>query len=81
MALSTANDGKRMTRKWATERAHALIHPSDFTAEELEWLEVTGITDGNDQNPDLYLIDVIPEDPLTERGKHYDIRKRPEVGD
>ena len=81
MALSTDNDGKRMTRKWGDDRAKALIHPDQFTTEELEWLEIpTGHSEGNDQNPDNFLIDTQPEDSRTE-AKTYDIRKRPEVGD
>jgi hypothetical protein len=80
MALSTDNEGKRMTRKWSEDRATALVHPNRFTAEELAWLEVTDAVEGNDQNPDMFLIDTQPEDSRTEV-KHYDIRTRPEVGD
>ena len=80
MALSTDNEGKRMTKKWSEDRATALIHPDRFTAEELEWLELTGQSESNDQNPDMFLIKTQPEDSRTEP-KDYDIRKRPEVGD
>jgi len=81
MALSTDNDGKRMTRKWGDDRARALIHPDSFTAVELEWLEIpTGWPETNDQNPDVFTIDTQPIDSRTESTK-YDIRKRPEVGD
>ena len=81
MALSTDNDGKRMTRKWGDDRAKALIHPSEFSAEELEWLEIpTGWPDANVQNPDVFLIETQPDDSRTE-ATTYDIRKRPEVGD
>ncbi len=81
MALSTDNEGKRMTRKWAEERAQALIHPDQFTAEELEWLEIpSDWPESNDQNPDIFQIDTMPLDSRTDP-KTYDIRKRPEVGD
>lgn len=71
-----------MTRKWARDRAFALIHPSQFTAEELEWLEIPADhTDSNDQNPEMFLIDKQPEDSRTTDLEQYDIRKRPEVGD
>jgi len=42
MALSTDNEGKRMTRKWAEDRATALVHPNRFTTEELAWLDLGG---------------------------------------
>ena len=70
-----------MTRKWNEDRARALVHPDEFDDVEKEWLELpTGHPTMNDQNPDLYLIDTIPDDSRTE-SKHFDIRKRPEVGD
>ena len=82
MALSTDNEGKRMTRKWSDDRAMALIHPDRFTDEELTWLDIdpTTATESNDQNPDMFLIDTQPEDSRTEV-RDFDIRKRPEVGD
>jgi hypothetical protein len=80
MALSTDNAGKRMTHKWAEDRAKALVHPDQFSAVELEWLELTGHTEQNPDNPDMFIIDTTPEDSRTEV-KDYDIRKRPEIGD
>ena len=71
-----------MTHKWAEDRAMALIHSDRFTDDELTWLDIdpTTVTEANDQNPDMFLIDTQPEDSRTEV-KDYDIRKRPEVGD
>jgi len=39
--LSSRGDGKYLTKRWAKDRAAAIIDPDSFTAAELSYLEVT----------------------------------------
>lgn len=75
MVLSSANDGKYLSRKWQEDRQAALVDRSRFTAAELTWLEVTS-TQGivNEADERIYQADTVPLDPLT-RSRKYDIRK------
>ena len=83
MVNSSSNTGKYLMEKWHTDRDKAIRDRSDFTDEELEWLDLDPDTlppKGLD-NPDLYKIDFDPLDPLTARGKKLDMRDDPEIGD
>jgi hypothetical protein len=77
MVLSTANDGKYLSKKWQEDRQAALVDRSRFTADELTWLEITStqgiVIEADDR---LYQADTVPLDPLTRRSK-YDIRDLP----
>jgi hypothetical protein len=75
MVLSSANDGKYLSRKWQADRQAALVDRSRFTAAELTWLEVES-TEGivNEADERIYQADTVPIDPLT-RSSKYDIRR------
>lgn len=75
--LSSQNDGKYLSKRWAELRAQALTNPEDFTAWELEWLE---ISPGTPREPtdETFLIDTSPVDPQTPvRRRVIDIRTLP----
>ena len=44
MALSPQNSGKYLSRSWASDRADAFEDRDRYTADELAYLEVPGVT-------------------------------------
>jgi hypothetical protein len=75
MVLSTANDGKLLTKRFHEMYAEAIIDPSRFTDEELTWLGITRTdytVSPNDES--IFQANTVPIDPLT-RSSKYDIRR------
>jgi len=75
MVLSTANGGKYLTKRFHEMYAEAIVDPSRFTDEDLEWLGITRSDYTVSPNDDrIFVIDTQPIDPLT-RSSKYDIRR------
>jgi hypothetical protein len=74
MVLSSANCGKYLMPKWHRMRVKAMIDRTQFTAEELVWLEVTADQGTGALNPENFKALTTPIDPLTE-SKDRDIRE------
>ncbi len=73
MPLCSANDGKYLMPRWHKMHAEAMVDRSRFTAEELEWLEISNDQGTGALNPESYRVENVPLDPLTEP-KERDIR-------
>ena len=75
MVLSTANDGKLLTKRFHEMYAEAIIDRSRFTDDELTWLGISS-TQGivNEADDRIYQANTVPIDPLT-RSSKYDIRR------
>ena len=83
--LSSANSGKYLYGRYARQRANAMEDKEPFSAEEQDYLDITG-TDGTGVHQDqTYEIDTTPVDsnPLKQgkpRIEAIDIRELPQMG-
>jgi hypothetical protein len=74
MPVSTDNSGKYLTKTWQEMRQRADQDPTQFTAQELAWLEITATPVPTGQlNPEMYQVEVQPLDTRGEK-KIVDIR-------
>lgn len=74
--LSSQNDGKYFTKKWAKERADAIIDNDAFDSDELSHLEVTSQDSAKD--PETYKLEKVSA--LDKYPGSYDKRKLPKYG-
>ena len=80
MPLTTSNRGKYLTRRWNELRAQAIEDRTRFSAEMIDWLELSPSDGWGEFNKENFQATTQPIDPLTSP-KLYDIRTRPECGD
>jgi len=80
MVLTTQNVGKYLSESWHEDRLKALTDSSNFSSDDLEYLEVTASINA-DENRDSFMIDTNPVDSLTlAKVDAIDIRKFPQNG-
>jgi hypothetical protein len=80
MTLTTQNSGKYLTKRWHEARAKAIEDRTQFSAEELEWLELSPDDGWGKFNKDNFKMMTQPIDQFG-TPKTYDIRTRDECGD
>ncbi|HSV41911.1 MAG TPA: hypothetical protein VLH13_00700 [Methanomassiliicoccales archaeon] len=73
MVLSSANSGKYVMEKWHEMRRRALIDRTQFSQDELDWLEIADDQGLGDLGKEMFKSQTTPIDPLTEP-KDRDIR-------
>lgn len=79
--LSSGNDGKYLSGKFARDRTAALIDKSTFSADEQAYLEIPAERGGVADRPDGYKIDTQPIDPnTTKKTEAIDVRTLPKNG-
>ena len=81
MVLTSANSGKYLLKRWHEQRAEAMEDRTQFSQEELDWLEI-GANDGlGEFNDDNFKTINQPIDPNAPFGppktRMIDIRQRP----
>jgi len=67
MVLTSHNSGKYLMPKWHRDQALAIADRTQFTQQELDWLEI-GPDEGKSSryNNENFQTDTTPIDPLTE---------------
>lgn len=82
MVQSSQGTAKYLMQEWQEMRARALIDKTQFTDEELAWLEMTDTPYPSPDDREQYLVETQPLDPLTEKSDYIDRRTiSPQMGD